>query len=165
VFSRGGYDGVGLREIASRAGVDVALVGRYFGSKEGLFTAAVPARISVKRFLAGDRSRFGERLATYLLTRSRTPRFDPTIALLRSAPNPRTARILSERLEQQFVEPLADWLGGPDARARAALILATLTGISALRDLVDVPSLSPDDDRRLVAVLGGALQRLVDGER
>ena len=37
-FLRESYDNVGLRDIAADAGVDVALVGRYFGSKEQLFT-------------------------------------------------------------------------------------------------------------------------------
>ena len=34
-FSRDGYDQVGVRDIAARAGADPALVNRYFGSKEG----------------------------------------------------------------------------------------------------------------------------------
>src|SRR5260370_8154896 len=40
-FSRAGYDGAGVREIAQDAGVTAMLVNRYFGSKEALFTAAV----------------------------------------------------------------------------------------------------------------------------
>jgi hypothetical protein len=43
-FTHFGYDGIGLRAIADLAGVNVALIGRYFGSKEGLFLAAVPPR-------------------------------------------------------------------------------------------------------------------------
>ncbi|MCA9878016.1 MAG: helix-turn-helix transcriptional regulator, partial [Thermomicrobiales bacterium] len=30
-FTQGGYDQVGVRELASRAGVDPALINRYFG--------------------------------------------------------------------------------------------------------------------------------------
>src|ERR1700676_946736 len=37
-FALLGYDCAGLRDIASEAGADVALVKRYFGGKEGLFT-------------------------------------------------------------------------------------------------------------------------------
>ena len=40
-FTRSGYDGVGLREIAGAAGVDPRLVGRYFGSKAELFAEAL----------------------------------------------------------------------------------------------------------------------------
>jgi AcrR family transcriptional regulator len=37
LFWSRGYSNVPLRDIARGAGVDVALIGRYFGSKEGLF--------------------------------------------------------------------------------------------------------------------------------
>src|SRR3954465_4431432 len=40
-FAREGYDNVGLREIAGDAGVDPALVCRYFGGKEQLLREAV----------------------------------------------------------------------------------------------------------------------------
>src|SRR3569623_56523 len=40
-FAREGYDNVGLREIAGDAGVDPALVCRYFGGKEHLLKEAV----------------------------------------------------------------------------------------------------------------------------
>ena len=40
-FTETGFDGTGLRVIAGRAGVNVALISRYFGSKDGLFLAAI----------------------------------------------------------------------------------------------------------------------------
>ena len=40
-FARLGYDRTGLRDIAAEAGVDAALINRYFGGKEGLFTASL----------------------------------------------------------------------------------------------------------------------------
>src|ERR1700733_8064560 len=40
-FARSGYDGAGVREIASGAGVTAMLVNRYFGSKEQLFAEVV----------------------------------------------------------------------------------------------------------------------------
>jgi AcrR family transcriptional regulator len=36
-FARAGYDGAGVREIASGADVTAMLINRYFGSKERLF--------------------------------------------------------------------------------------------------------------------------------
>ena len=39
IFWSKGYSNVSVREIAKAAGVDVALIARYFGSKRGLFEA------------------------------------------------------------------------------------------------------------------------------
>src|SRR2546421_8360402 len=36
-FARDGYEATNLRDIAADVGVNVALISRYFGSKEGLF--------------------------------------------------------------------------------------------------------------------------------
>lgn len=41
LFDAVGYDRATTREIGERAGVDAALIARYFGSKEGLFLAAL----------------------------------------------------------------------------------------------------------------------------
>jgi hypothetical protein len=62
-FTETSFDGTGLRAIADRAGVNVALISRYFGSKEGLFLAAVPPRIDMRYLLAGPMQDFGERAA------------------------------------------------------------------------------------------------------
>src|SRR3954449_4459389 len=41
LFDERGYDATTVREIGERAGVDAALIARYFGSKEGLYLAAL----------------------------------------------------------------------------------------------------------------------------
>ncbi len=43
IFDEVGYDRATTREIGERAGVDPALIARYFDSKEGLFIAAIAA--------------------------------------------------------------------------------------------------------------------------
>jgi AcrR family transcriptional regulator len=43
VFDEVGYDRATTRQIGERAGVDPALIARYFDSKEGLFIAAIAA--------------------------------------------------------------------------------------------------------------------------
>jgi AcrR family transcriptional regulator len=47
-FTRSGYDGVGVREIAHGAGVTAMLVNRYFGSKEQLFAEVVDVALTKK---------------------------------------------------------------------------------------------------------------------
>ena len=41
IFWSKGYSNVSVREISNAAGVDVALIARYFGSKRGLFEATL----------------------------------------------------------------------------------------------------------------------------
>lgn len=50
-FQRLGYDRTTLRDVAADVGVNLALIKRYFGSKEGLFKAALA---SAPRSLGGD---------------------------------------------------------------------------------------------------------------
>jgi len=52
-FTETGYDGTGLRAIAGRAGVNVALISRYFGSKDGLFLAAIVPHLGMGLILCG----------------------------------------------------------------------------------------------------------------
>lgn len=47
VFSERGYDGASTRTISGEAGVNMAMLNYYFGSKEGLFLAIFERRISV----------------------------------------------------------------------------------------------------------------------
>ena len=53
-FTRYGYDGVGLREIAQNAGVTAMLVNRYFGSKEKLFEEVVEASLAMPGILRNE---------------------------------------------------------------------------------------------------------------
>src|ERR1700730_13116905 len=53
-FTRSGYDGVGVREIAQGAGVTAMLVNRYFGSKEHLFEEVVEVTLSAPGILTSD---------------------------------------------------------------------------------------------------------------
>ena len=43
LFGQQGFEGTTIREIGERAGVDAALIARYFGSKADLYIAAVAA--------------------------------------------------------------------------------------------------------------------------
>ena len=59
-FETRGYADVGIRDIAAAAGINSALVLRYFGSKELLFRAALTDALDVEPLIAGDKARFGK---------------------------------------------------------------------------------------------------------
>ncbi|HEU4323092.1 MAG TPA: TetR family transcriptional regulator [Roseiflexaceae bacterium] len=161
-FGRDSYEHVGVRDIAAVAGVDAALVIRYFGSKERLFVEAVSQEFSLDSLLDGEREQFGERLARYMLEKGQTPgAFDPLMALLRSATNEQAAGLLRSVLEQQFIEPLARWLGGEQATERAALIVAYMIGLSVTREMLRVEPLSAPA-AELLPLAAATLQGYVD---
>ena len=161
-FMCDGYEQVGVREIAGRAGVDPALVNRYFGSKEGLFAEAVASKFDLRGHFAGDRATLGERLARYVLQKkSPSDEYDPLVALLRSTSCEAPARMLREALQEGFVKPLAALLDGPDALQRAELVGSTLLGLLVHRTVIG--GASQDDSERVVALVAPTLQAFIDG--
>lgn len=129
-FATLGYDCAVLRDIAREAGVDVALVKRYFGGKEALFTEALRASFMSDGLRDWDRERFPEEMATMLAgsphaDEARTQRFQ---FLLRAATSPNTAPSLNVLLQDRFLGPIRDWLGDVDADGRARVLAAIFIG-------------------------------------
>ena len=163
-FARDGYDGVGVRDLAADAGVNAALVIRYFGSKDRLFAEAVGGDFDLGALLGDDRAGAGERLARYILTKGEVEgALDPLLALLRSAPNGPAAGLLREVVDEGFVRPLASWLGGERAELRAGLIAADLLGLAVARDVIGTAALATAEEETLVALVAPLLQSYVDG--
>ena len=129
-FALLGYDCAVLRDIAREAGVDVALVKRYFGGKEALFVEALKASFVGDGMRGWDRATIAEELATALAgspheDQARTHRFQ---FLLRAATSPTTAPLLNVLVHDRFMDPIRQWLGGVDADARARVFAATYIG-------------------------------------
>jgi AcrR family transcriptional regulator len=159
VFTAVGYDNAGMREIAAEAGVHASLVGRYFGSKRGLFEAAVPSTFSIEPYLRDDREAFARALVEHMLDKPKGD-YDATLALIRSAGNPDAAELLRAGLEERFVAPLADWIGSAAGPERASLLLAFLAGLAVMRDVLTLPALQSDTERfrqSLVAIVSSAM--------
>lgn len=164
-FCARGYDHVGLRDIARAAGVDAALVVRYFGSKDALFAEVVAAVVDPSALFAGDRATLGRRLARHLVTPAGGAGGDasPITLMLRSASSPRGAALLRAGLEQRFIRPLAGWLGGRDAMVRAAVVTSHLMGAAVMRALFAPTALTRARADGLVRWLAPALQAAIDG--
>jgi AcrR family transcriptional regulator len=128
-FARLGYDSTPLREIAAAAGADVALVGRYFGGKEGLFTEALKDSIR-PRVREWDRASFAREIAAMMASPpADEPRTHSFQFLLRAATSPTTAPLLSVAVQERFLSPIRDWIGGEDAQARARALAAVFIGL------------------------------------
>ena len=140
-FARLGYDHAGLRDIAAEAGVDVALIKRYFGGKEGLFTEALKASIGPGRWKEWDHATFPREIAEMmagdaLADEERAHAFQ---FLLRAATSPTTAPLLSVAVQTRFLTPIREWLAGEDGEARARVLAAAFIGFLVERLIRDEP--------------------------
>jgi AcrR family transcriptional regulator len=159
-FSRYGYDGVGVREIAKMAGVTGVLVNRYFGSKEQLFAATVEIVCADHSVFEGDSTTLATRLAAKIM--SKTEPMDALLLILRSAPNPRAAEILRESIARHFERQMKASLSGPDAGERAAMILALVVGFKLFHKVIGSKGLVHASRASLSRRLTMTIQGLID---
>ena len=161
-FSRDSYENVGLRDIAGAAGVDAALVCRYFGSKAELFGEVLTSSGDPGELFQEDRAGFGERVATMLIDEPRNDRkMEGVLIMLRSAASPDAAELVRNSIAKRFHEPFAEWLGGPDAAVRARLIGGIILGMSVSRAMTDGYGLDDAGRARLRERLAVMLQACV----
>jgi len=165
-FMLDGYDRAGLRAIAADAGVDPALICRYFGGKELLFAEVLASTgRDPMKVIAGDRASFGRRVAEALL---RPADCDPdrlafVQLAIRSSTSPAASKLVRERVESQFMVPFAAWIGGERAADKAWLAGSILMGAATMLAIGCTPADAAATDG-MVDRLARALQRLVDDD-
>jgi AcrR family transcriptional regulator len=168
-FGRAGYDGVGVREIASGAGVTAMLINRYFGSKEQLFAEVVAQTMAAPNILAPENLNAADtakRMTAALIdvTESGATPLDGFLIMLRSASSERAAQIAREQLEAGYQKTLSEALNGPRAPQRSAVLLGLVAGIQIMRQMIGLSALTDADPADLEAILEPLLQSLV-GDR
>jgi AcrR family transcriptional regulator len=142
------YENVGLREIAADAGVDVALIGRYFGSKEGLFREVLRGDSGPwldPKVTAADLPQWLAMLATRAQDSTEREDLERLLIILRSASSPAPAAVVQQSFIENVLEPVAKLLGGPDAEVRASLALSLLIGTTVLRTIMAMEPLRECD--------------------
>jgi AcrR family transcriptional regulator len=165
-FARAGYDGVGVREIAAGAGISAMMVNRYFGSKEQLFAEVVAGIMATPIILTPENlaSRsLGAALAEGVVAQTApgaTP-LDGFSIMMHSASSERAATIARDEIERHYHEQLSRALGGGFAPERAAIILAIVTGVQAMRQVMRLSALSQANPASLIALLTPVFDQLV----
>jgi AcrR family transcriptional regulator len=158
LFGEHGYEQVTIRMIAAAADANIALVGRYFGSKAGLFRAVLEGEPTINDLFVDDGEELPRRLAEYAAERMSHPPDSPILrALERSAGHPEVMEMARERLVWAMLQPLEAQLGGPDARARARMAAAVFLGIGAVRRRLGPETPTAADVDRLTAVFEACL--------
>jgi AcrR family transcriptional regulator len=168
-FAARGYDGVSIRAVAREAGVDPALVHRFFGSKETLFVGAMelpftPSQL-VPALLAQGTDGLGERLIGTLLALFDTPgAVAPFLALLRgAASNEQAATMLREFVTTEILGRIAAAAAPDQPELRAALAGSQVLGLAMARYVVRIPQTAAADRAHLAACIGPTIQRYLTG--
>ncbi|SCG66567.1 TetR family transcriptional regulator [Micromonospora halophytica] len=170
-FAARGYDGVSIRQVASVAAVDPALVHHYFGSKVELFRTAVRTAVDPEGLLsdlfAGDVDTLGERMVARFLEVWEGGAGANASALLRTAvTGGPTADLVREAVLPAVAGELLRRLGVDrrEASLRAALIASQLSGLATTRYVLALPPMAGASAEWVVAVVGPTIQRYVTGE-
>jgi AcrR family transcriptional regulator len=159
-FSSTGYAQAGIRDIAEMVGVSSTILLRYFGSKAALFEAALLDILDVGMMIPEDRRRFGRRIAGLLAH----PQLDysPHAMIGLSTGDPDAREIATRVLRERALAPLAEWLGPPNAEARALQVITLCTGFVLYTYQLQVLPGAEGPDPQMVDWLAGGLQAIAD---
>jgi AcrR family transcriptional regulator len=160
IFAERGYAQAGMREIAQLADVSPALPVRYFGSKAGLFEAALVDAWDLETVLSLDKTNFGKQVVKSVLDKNTSITLPEMIAL--SIGDDEAAAIAGKFAEEQVIKPLGKWIGPPRAASRAYLILLICTGFVIYNRHILLDESNPARSGA-IKWLEKALQDMVDG--
>ena len=170
-FGDRGYDGASVRQIASDAEVDPALVHHYFGTKQRLFVAAmafpVDPAVALPRLLAaGPGEQLGERFVAFVVALWDRPDVRPLVTgVVRSAVTDAVAAGMARKLLAEGpLLALAAAIDRPDSELRATLASAHLMGLAMARYVLGVEPLASLPADALATLVGPAIQHYLAGD-
>jgi AcrR family transcriptional regulator len=170
-FAAGGYDATSMRHVAATAAVDPALVRRFFGGKEQLFSEVAATLILPERALAavteGAPEAAGERLLRYFLSLlGDVSHPGPFFGLIRSAvTSDHAAELLRRLLAEEVLGKLAASYRSETAELGAALAASQLVGLAVARYTVRLDALAAADPDDLVRWVAPVIQSYLTGSR
>ncbi|MCY9786258.1 TetR family transcriptional regulator [Nocardiopsis sp. EMB25] len=149
LFTSEGYGAVSSRMIAAHAGVNVALINRYFGAKRGLLTEILREDGVFPGLISGDPGTLTRRLAEHAVGRLYGEGTALQRALDHSSGDPELQAVYEGRLKSAMLEPLSAYLGGDEAPVHASLVAAVLLGLTRVRLIEGATALRAHDRARL----------------
>jgi AcrR family transcriptional regulator len=170
-FAEYGYEKTTLRQIATDAHVDPAMVLYLFGSKEQLFRDAMKLIIDPQRLVeaiaGGGDDDLGTRLVrTYLAIWDDPESGASMAAMLASAvSNPDANEAFRDFMRDYVLTAVAGALGGgPDTRLRAVLAATNLIGTVFLRYIMRVGPLAEVSTEEAIRMIAPSVQRYLTAD-
>ncbi|GAP49932.1 TetR family transcriptional regulator [Streptomyces azureus] len=158
-FAADGYERATIRTIARDAGIDPSMVMRYYGSKEGLFAAAVAVDLKLPDLGPLPRDEVGSALVTHFLAMWEDN--EVLTALLRvGATNQAGAERMQGIFQEQLLPVARQACPDPEqVPVRAALTATQLLGMALTRYVLRLPPAVALSRQEIVAWLAPTVQR------
>ncbi|MER6029940.1 TetR family transcriptional regulator [Streptomyces sp. NPDC001851] len=164
VFAERGYEAATVRDIAGRAGVNQALIFRYFGSKRALLTE-VMAEGGKEQLISTPADRLFETALRGVLAEGGKPDADRLLAVyLRSIGSADAAPDTVRALGEEYAAALAGLSRADDSELRAQLAMAWLLGIGLMRVVVGQEPLASAEPDEICGHVLAALEGLLHDE-
>jgi AcrR family transcriptional regulator len=166
-FAAHGYDRTRIRDVASDAAVDTALVHYFFGTKDGLFVAAMqlpftPAEV-LGPLVAEGVEGLGERMVRRLLF-VWDENVDALLALVQGATShPGAAVAVREFISREIIGRVESAVTADRAALRANLVASQIMGLLAARYIARVEPLASLPAEEVVPLVAPTVQRYLDG--
>jgi AcrR family transcriptional regulator len=166
-FIRDGYAATTVRHIADDAGVNVALINRYFTSKEGLFEACLATAVADVREKFDDMSADG--IATRIVQRITDTADDAHVQdgllmLLRTTGDERIEtmrRTVLEAVSHRLAEAASGTEPDRPALLRAQIVLATAIGLTLLRTSLRLSPLASAGEQELIGPMSDVIDAVL----
>lgn len=165
LFAERGYERTTVRDVAEAAGVDPALVIRYFKNKDGLFARATEIRLALTPPAVVDPDAVGEQILTHFLAiwEGDADQQGMAVLLRSAASNAFAAAKMREAFLSQVV-PFIAALGDPaESARRAGLVSTQLLGLAMCRYVLALPPVVSLTRAELFAHVAPVLQRYALG--
>jgi len=161
LFDERGYQGATVRDIGERAGVDAALIARYFGGKEGLYLAALeeterpplptdPHAVLAKFLGKSDEDSSNNPICRAMVSPSLSPQLRDQVGAL-------MARRVTGPLARRFADD-----GVLQPQLRAELLVAVALGATLTRSSGTLTALADASLDEIHAVLDPLVHTLVE---
>lgn len=157
-FASDGYERATIRAIAADAGIDPAMVMRYYGNKEKLFAAAAEFDLRLPDFAAVPAGQAGATLARHFM--SRWEGNETMMALLRAGvTNPAAAERMRTIFAGQLGSEVVKLCPPGEVGVRSGLVASQVLGFALCRYVLEFPPVVGMSVDEVVRWLGPTLQR------
>ncbi len=168
-FGEVGYDGATIRQIASTAGVDPALVHHYFGPKADLYAEAIDVPVSPREvaeaIVGGGIESAGERITRLFFSIWDRPEArEPLLAMIRGAlgGNVQGTQVFRRFIEHELLARVAPLIDAPDRDLRMSTAAAHLVGVAIARYVIGIEPIASASQDDLVALIAPRIQSYLE---